>query len=211
MSHQSLLWFGLTMGLLSAACTAERGYGIRSAPLLTTDQERAGHYRNLARDQEQVLATCAEQDDCARLHYLRALLGLFENRKVASQYFQATIQHAPHTSMATSSLHWLEVLRGPLIGSHTHFPSPKTVGILVQDLIEREVLLQRLSKEGEMNSVEELKRQLKARDQKIEDLTKQLDALKRIDQEMNERTRQETIDKVRPGSQIEAPQPPSSP
>jgi len=62
---------------------------------------------------------------------------------------------------------------------------------LVREVLERELTIQRLKLETEQKgaSVRSLKQSLKARDERVEDLTSQLEALKRIDQEMKERTR----------------------
>src|SRR5205807_9970295 len=58
---------------------------------------------------------------------------------------------------------------------------------LVRDLLDRERLTDQLLQEPEASPVQSLQRDLKARDKKLEDLTKQLEALKQIDQEMRAR------------------------
>ena len=65
---------------------------------------------------------------------------------------------------------------------------------LQRKLSERGKQVERLSSErrilrGEQPSVQVLKRQIAIRDKKIKELTSQLEALKRIDQEMRQKTR----------------------
>jgi len=55
--------------------------------------------------------------------------------------------------------------------------------------LDGELLAEQLLQELETSPVQSLQRDLKARDRKLEDLTKQLEALKQIDQEMREKTK----------------------
>ena len=59
---------------------------------------------------------------------------------------------------------------------------------LLRDLLDRELQAQQLSKELDASPVQALQRDLKARDKKLEDLTKQLEALKQIDRKIREKT-----------------------
>ncbi|MCP9463221.1 MAG: hypothetical protein NNA25_00295 [Nitrospira sp.] len=60
---------------------------------------------------------------------------------------------------------------------------------LQRELAERERKLESLSKKTETVSLQALQKQLAERDKKIEELSTQLEALKRIDQEMREKVR----------------------
>lgn len=60
---------------------------------------------------------------------------------------------------------------------------------LQRELAERERKLESLSKKTETASLQALQKQLAERDKKIEELSTQLEALKRIDQEMREKVR----------------------
>ncbi len=80
----------------------------------------------------------------------------------------------------------------------------QSLEILQRDLAERERKMEALSGKkdpskvsSEMSVVQSLQRQLSERDKKIEELTSQLEALKRIDQEMREKVRP-----VRPPSTV---------
>ncbi len=53
-------------------------------------------------------------------------------------------------------------------------------GIGIRDLLDGELLAEQLLQELETSPVQSLQRDLKARDRKLEDLTKQLEALKQI-------------------------------
>ncbi|MDH4237423.1 MAG: hypothetical protein OEV17_09285, partial [Nitrospira sp.] len=68
-----------------------------------------------------------------------------------------------------------------------------TMEYLQRELADRDRKIESLKKEGKMASdpasVQSLQRQLHDRDKKIEELSTQLEALKRIDQEMREKVR----------------------
>jgi HPt (histidine-containing phosphotransfer) domain-containing protein len=62
------------------------------------------------------------------------------------------------------------------------------VVMLKRELHARDKRVQELSKELEGSARSVLQRELKARDKKLEDLTRQIEALKNIDLEMREKT-----------------------
>ncbi|MCP9439174.1 MAG: hypothetical protein NNA20_02970 [Nitrospira sp.] len=80
--------------------------------------------------------------------------------------------------------------------------SSQLIEMLQRDLADRERKLESLSKKTDPASLQTLQKQLAERDKKIEELSTQLEALKRIDQEMHEKVRP-----IRPPSTV-APVPP---
>lgn len=80
--------------------------------------------------------------------------------------------------------------------------SSQLIEMLQRDLADRERKLESLSKKTEPASLQALQKQLAERDKKIEELSTQLEALKRIDQEMRDKVRP-----IRPPSTV-APVPP---
>lgn len=89
----------------------------------------------------------------------------------------------------------------------------QSVESLHRELQEQEKKVEALSSKRDSTrvttdtgAVQSLQRQLNERDRKIEELTSQLEALKRIDQEMREKIRP-----IRPPSNIAPPSPPESP
>ena len=168
----------LVLAITVHACALLRGAPYSSSPLFVPDAREAQHYQALAREQDQLLTTCADTHTCDRAHFTRALLALYENQAVAAKHFQDVIDVAPKTRLASSSQFWLQFLQNPptFLGWGSSFA--KATERLVHDLLELET-----------TSALVLQREVKARDKKMEELTNQLEALKRIDQEMKEMTR----------------------
>ncbi|MGH7166228.1 MAG: hypothetical protein ACREIS_11970 [Nitrospiraceae bacterium] len=162
-----------------------------TAPLFVLDAQDAELFRTLAEQQDRLLVHCAEHHACDRAHYLRGLVALCENRVVATRHFEGVLAVASKGPLAASSRYWLQLLREtrPELGREK--TSMVVIERLVREILERELAIQRLKLETEQKgaSVRSLKQSLKARDERVEDLTGQLEALKRIDQEMKERTR----------------------
>jgi hypothetical protein len=149
-----------------------------SSPLFAPNDRQVAQYQALAREQDQLLGTCAETLTCDRAHYTRALLALYESQAVAAKHFQDVIDMAPKTPLASSSHFWLKFLQNsPTFLAPTRSFTEATER-LVRDLLELET-----------TSAQVMHREVKARDKKVEELSTQLEALKRIDQEMKEMTR----------------------
>jgi hypothetical protein len=174
----------LVLVLTLHACTFLRTGTYSSSPLFTSsplfapNDRQVAQYQALAREQDQLLGTCAETHTCDRAHYTRALLALYENQAVAAKHFQDVIDAAPKSHLASSSHFWLQFLQNtptilPWVSSFA-----EATDRLVRDLLELET-----------SSAQIMLREVKAREKKVEELTAQLEALKRIDQEMKEMTR----------------------
>jgi len=171
---------GLLLLLLAGvwACAPLRSHSIPAWPLFAPDPRETQRYQALAREQDALLATCAESHTCDRAHYTRALAALYEDQTVAARHFQDVMTVAPKSRLAFSSQFWLQFLQNPplFLGQHGSFA--EATDRLVRDLLELE-----------SSSSLVLQREVKARDKKVEELTQQLEALKRIDQEMKEKSR----------------------
>lgn len=180
MNLSSLQAGGLLLMLLTSvgACTPLRSHSIPASPLFVPDPREAQRYQALAREQDALLAACAETHTCDRAHFIRALAALYEDQTVAARHFQDVIAVAPQSRLAASSQFWLQFLQPPPIFFAQHSAFAEATDRLVRDLLELE-----------SSSALALQREVKARDKKVEELTKQLEALKRIDQEMKEKSR----------------------
>ena len=168
----------LVLALTLHACIFLRNGTYSSSPLFTPNGRLVAHYQSLAREQDQSLGTCAETHTCDRAHYTRALLALYESQAIAAKHFQDVIDAAPKSHLAYSSQFWLRFLQNsptilPRVSSYADATER-----LVRDLLELET-----------SSAQVMLREVKARDKKLEELTTQLEALKRIDEEMKEMTR----------------------
>ena len=92
-------------------------------------------------------------------------------------HFQQAVAAAPESQLASSCRFWLGLLQDPLVEPGDDGPFAEATERLIRDLLDREVRIRQLTK------------QITARDKKVEQLTSQLEALKKIDQEMKERSR----------------------
>jgi len=168
----------LVLVLTLHACIFLNNGTYSASPLFTPNGRHVAHYQALAREQDQLLGTCAETHTCDRAHYTRALLALYENQEVAAKHFQDVIDVAPKSHLAYSSHFWLQFLQNPPTFLNQTRSFAEAAERLVRDLLELET-----------SSAQVMSREVKARDKKVEELTTQLEALKRIDQEMKEMTR----------------------
>ena len=160
------------------ACAPLRNHSIPAWPLFAPDPRETHRYQALAREQDALLATCAESHTCDRAHYTRALAALYEDQTVAAKHFQDVMTVAPQSRLASSSQFWLQFLQNPPLFLLPHSAFAEATDRLVRDLLELE-----------SSSSLVLQREVKARDKKVEELTQQFEALKRIDQEMKEKSR----------------------
>lgn len=178
LSSRQASWLLLILLSSVGACTPLRNHSVPDSPLFVSDTREAQRYQSLAREQDALLTTCAETHTCDRAHFIRALAALYEDQTVAAKHFQDVIAVAPKSQLAASSQFWLQFLQNPPIFLARQSAFAEAAERLVRDLLDLE-----------FSSALVLQREVKARDKKVEELTKQLEALKRIDQEMREKSR----------------------
>ena len=154
----------------------------------TPDPRDGKLYVTLEREADQLLGTCSPVHSCDRAHFIRGMVALYQNRETAVDHFQTAVAMAPTSARAEPSLFWLQLLKETASGTAEDGRFSRATVHLVRDLLDRELLADQLLQELEASPVQTLQRDLKARDKKLEDLTKQLEALKQIDQEMREKT-----------------------
>jgi hypothetical protein len=163
-----------------------------AAPALTSffapDPQDVPLYESLEKQADQLLASCSAGRTCDQAHFLRGLVALYGNRETATGHLEVAVSMAPTSARAESSLFWLQILDETPSGITENGRFSHATIQLLRDLLDRELLAQQLSKELEASPVQALQRDLKARDKKLEDLTKQLEALKQIDRKIREKT-----------------------
>lgn len=144
-----------------------------AGPFFHLDANDSKAYRALAREQDLHLATCSQERGCEQAHFSRALLALFDNQRTAAKHFQEVIAGAPKSRLATVSADWLKVLQDVPSEKERQAHLAKATQSVILELLNREQVV---------------KEELTAREKKLEELSTQLETLKLIDQEMNERT-----------------------
>jgi hypothetical protein len=210
-----------------------------SRPYFMTEPRELQGFQMLARKQEDLISKCIGPSPCDHIYFTRALLGLYQRREIAEQYFEMVLATAPRGKFAASSAAWLGVLQQPAAPGQKSWPEvvvtapaiavahtslASAADRLVRDLLDREMTIQQLrSAQGDESetveylqreledreqkieslqtrkesgkksvgpaTIQSLQKQLAERDRKIDELSTQLDALKRIDQEMREKVR----------------------
>ena len=183
-----LLGMASCAGLMMPACRPALQPAVPPAFFLAAPQDRSA-VQALVREQERRVQVCAATHECDRAHYLRALAALYEDRLVALKHFQAAVAGAPAGRYAASSLQWIRLLQNCQTRSQDPAVFSQAAERLVREVLERETTEASQASEirqKDAEAVHSLKRQLKEREKKIDELTQQIDALKRVDQEVKE-------------------------
>jgi TolA-binding protein len=184
----------LCAGCLLHACASAPQPAATQVFLVAAPQDLSA-VQAMAREQQRHSQTCAATRSCDRVHYVRALAALYEDRAAAEKHFRAVVADAPNGRYAASSRHWLRLLEESSNGSSRDPRLMQTVDRLVREVLEHEATAQRAAmrppepKAAEIPIVQSLKQQLKAQEKRIEELTEQIDALKRVDQEVKEQVK----------------------
>lgn len=109
---------------------------------------------------ENRLASCVKDGSCDRVHFLQALFSLQGNPEVAASHFRDVVRIAPKSQMAKLSRSWLKAMSTPSALDANQVATETSAWLA----------------------------ELLNRDKKVEDLSKQLNALKLVDLEMKDRT-----------------------
>lgn len=195
----------LAAWLTLAACTTAPQLAPSPAFFRVSPQE-AALVQAFSREQERQVQGCGVGPSCVRARYLQALAALYENRTAARTHFQAVLAAEPNGPYAASSRAWLHLLGGGRGESAREGALVPAVERVVRDVLEGEAAMRRSTTRVERDdkqsavlresqAVQSLKRQLREREQEVEVLTEQIEALKRVDQEIRER--------VKPGRRAE--------
>jgi len=178
----------LCAGCLLQACTSAP----TQAFFASTPQDLSV-VQAMAREQQRQEQTCRATRSCDRVHYVRGLAALYEDRAEAVKHFRAAVADAPNGRYAVSSLHWLRLLEEGSNGSGRDSRLLQAMDRLVREVLEHETTTQRAALRPDSRAadvqVQSLRLQLKAQEKRIEELTEQIDALKRVDQEVKEQVK----------------------
>lgn len=156
---------------LSPANERHREAPVHSSAALTSTVGDLKTPRSIVREQEARLLACAQERTCDRAHFIRALLLLPEHQDHATRHFQEVMAIAPKSALATLSVSWLRLMNDPKAKPGREAVLLQTTQWLINDLLSRE---------------QAFKDELNSRGAKLEDVSAQLEALKKIDLEMSE-------------------------
>ena len=163
------------------ACASWTTPAPRDQPYFAVEAKDAKAFQTLAGKQDLLAAKCAETNSCDHVYFTRALLGLYESRDTAEQYFRKVVAVSPKSHLAASSKAWLQLLHkhsatteaswGEAVLSAPALAEANTsltqaTDRLVRELLSREFMGQpfRGAKDSDLFTPESLPRELSDRD-----------------------------------------------
>ena len=183
-------------------------------PFLLVDQADVQLIVALTQEQDTRVENCQTRRSCPQDHYLQGLLALFRSRERALEAFQQVTSEAPHSRVAVWSNSWMDMLQTRAEASKV--TEDFVWEVLARELNEADEMVRRLFTERDQRvggltdrrpainpdqasilkdnaTTHALHRRLHEREQIIAErnqqiaiLSSQLDALKRIDQDIRD-------------------------
>jgi hypothetical protein len=172
-----------------------------SAPFFIPTPEDTRRLATLTHELDTMALACLEASGCEQVHFARALVSLFENREAAGASFRRTIADNPSSPLAASSTLWLQLLENEATPADDRSPLMEITAQFVRDWMERELAEHRThgkpdalttaqdASVDQSGIVHSLHKQVRERDRQIAILRSQLEALKLIDQDHEDRKR----------------------
>jgi hypothetical protein len=173
------------MALVGGGCAAWTAPTPHNQPYFSADSKDSKTFQTLAKRQEQLAVKCGESNSCDHVYFTRALLGLYESRDVAEQYFRKVMAISPKSNLAASSKGWIQllqaraapreqswgeaVLAAPAIAD-TNLSLALAADRLVRELLDREFMIHQLrgAREGDSQATETLYRELSEHERTID-------------------------------------------
>lgn len=197
----SLLLLGASWGCAMAPLSLPPPSPAPSPPFFQATSEDARQLAMLAAELDSAAVGCASAEMCTdEVHFSRALVSLYENREAARASFEQVIALHPSSPLAGPSALWLELLRNEKLSSSSSDPQRRILTELsahwARDWIGRRLDVSVThGKKGAPAmpvSIQAFQKQLQERDRRISELRFQLDALKAIDHDQEDRRRVRT-------------------
>ena len=197
------VWFPVSLIILTslAGCGGVPLSSAPSAPFFLPTSEDTRRLAHLTHELDTMALACFEAPACEQVHFARALVSLFENREAACASFRRTIVDNPSGPLASSSELWLQLLENGETAADNQNPLTGITAQFVRDWLERQ-LAERTTQgkpaafttaqdsvADQSGIVQVLQKQVRDRDRRIAILRSQLDALKLIDQDHEDRKR----------------------
>jgi hypothetical protein len=188
----------LLLASLSGCATPPSSAVHTAKPFFQPTSEDTIQLASFASELDTLAIECAAEGVCEdRVHFARALVALFENREAARASFEQVVNLYPSSPVAASSALWLQLLRNdhlavPSDTPHQHVLLDLTAQSVREWLARQSVGPRSQTKPGgfpKAGIVQALSKQVQEREKRIAELRAQLDALKLIDQEQQDRHR----------------------
>ena len=172
-----------------------------SAPFFWATSEDTAQLAIVASDLDTVAHECTFTGTCTdEMHFSRALVSLFENREAARASFEQVTTLHPSSPLAGPSALWLQILEEEGMSSASNDPQRRMLTELsahwAREWIGRRLTVSPRTGEKDAHgtpvSIQGFQKQLQERDRRISELRFQLDALKVIDQDQEDRRKVRT-------------------
>jgi hypothetical protein len=159
---------GMLVCTICGCTTVQHSSVSGDEPYLVADASERKALQSLSQKQDRLLKGCTKASPpCEQLLYARALAALFESHARATTLFQQILGSMPARSVAPVSAQWLALLRHDVSSSD---PSRTLLSqYVLRELLERDTSL--------------AQDRARAQDKRIDDLTRQLELLKQIEQQ----------------------------
>ena len=184
-----------------------------STPFFVPTLEDAPRLATLTHELDKKALHCMETADCEQVYFARALVSLFENQEASRASFRHVLDDNPASPLAVSSQLWLRLIgnddtAGVSVDSHS-CPMTDIVAQYVRDWMERQLTERPTSEKlaalttiqdalvEHSRAIQALQKQVSGRDRQIAGLRSQLEALRLIDQDREEKQR-----KVKPPASL---------
>ena len=184
-----------------------------TAPVFSPTADDVAHVAMLRHELDTKSVRCLEAANCEQVYFGRAMVGLFENREAARANFRRVIDHNPVSPLASTSQLWLRLIGDQEAGAASGAGSSPTTGLLthyVREWMDRHgnegAAFARPGKPaipvqeqtvGQQRDIQGMQKQLRERDQLIAALRAQLEALRVIDEDHQDKYR-----KVKPPASL---------
>jgi len=197
------VWCPLSLLLLNSlwGCGGVPLSSAPSAPFFIPTPEDIRRLATLTHELDTMALACLEASGCEQVHFARALVSLFENREAAGASFRRAIADNPSSPLAASSILWLQLLETEATAADDRSPLTEITAQFVRDWMERELAEYRThgkpdapataqdASVDQSGIVQVLHKQVRERDRRIAILRSQLEVLKLIDQDHEDRKR----------------------
>lgn len=196
-----VLWiFGTVLGCTGVTPSAP----LISAPFFIPTSEDTIRAATLSHELDSKALRCIELANCEQVYFERALVSLFENQEAARTSFHHVVDHNAASPLASSSQLWLRLIGDEEDGAKVIERSSPSIDLLAQfvrDRMERQVTEARnddnASELGTIHNalaeqsrlLQAIQKQVRNRDRRIAILRSQLEALKLIDEEGQDKQR----------------------
>ena len=188
----------LLLTVMWGCVTAPPAGPLVPTPLFQATSEEAKELAAIASEVRIQAMDCTTEGRCDdRILFMGALASLFENREAAGASFEQVMHRYPTSPYAKTSVLWLQLLKTNGLSVSSDDPQQRLLRDLTAQSVRELAGRQQSDRANQPTpggrdttaTIQALSKQVQTRDRRIAELRSQLDALKVIDQDHQERHR----------------------